>query len=100
MAVAIVGSSPNGPLTYTVTGLPPGLTMSATGQITGTLSYTSSGAYAVTVTVTDPAGKTASAAFSWTVTDVNRAPTVTAADRSDNEGTTVSLQIARAGPRR
>ncbi|MEO8694566.1 MAG: Ig domain-containing protein, partial [Acidimicrobiales bacterium] len=41
----------SGVYTWSATGLPPGLTMAATGQISGT--PTTSGSYTVTVTVTD-----------------------------------------------
>jgi VCBS repeat-containing protein len=50
---------PNGdPLTFTATGLPPGLSISPTGQITGTLPSDASanGPYTVYVTATDPTG--------------------------------------------
>ena len=41
-------------LTYDASGLPTGLTISSTtGQISGSLDFTSAGSYPVTVTVTD-----------------------------------------------
>ena len=49
-------------LTYTVTGLPPGLTFDAnTGLISGTipLGASTSGPYTITVTATDSFGRTA-----------------------------------------
>jgi hypothetical protein len=75
VSVSIVGSDPDGgTLTYTANGLPPGLTMSTSGQITGTLGYASAGTYNVTVTVKDSGNLTGTATFVWTVTNVNRAP--------------------------
>ena len=60
------------PLTYTATGLPPGLTIDpATGVISGTVAAGASrlngGNYAVTVTATDPQGAAASTSFGWTI---------------------------------
>ncbi|NUP52749.1 MAG: glycoside hydrolase [Catenulispora sp.] len=53
-------------LTYTATGLPAGLTLSTTGQITGT--PTTATTATVTVTATDTTGATGSATFTWTIT--------------------------------
>ncbi|WP_374204089.1 cellulose binding domain-containing protein [Streptomyces sp. HPF1205] len=53
-------------LTYTASGLPAGLSISSSGQITGT--PTTAGTYAVTVTATDSTGASGTAAFTWTVT--------------------------------
>ncbi|WP_181801610.1 M4 family metallopeptidase [Streptomyces shenzhenensis] len=52
-------------LTYTVTGLPDGLTMSDTGLISGT--PTTLGTSHVTITVTDDTGAGSSVSFSWEV---------------------------------
>jgi poly(hydroxyalkanoate) depolymerase family esterase len=52
-------------LTYTATGLPPGLTINSTGLITGTPG--TAGSYAVTVTATDTTGAAGSTSFTWTV---------------------------------
>jgi hypothetical protein len=53
-------------LTYSATGLPAGLSISAsTGLITGT--PTTAGSNSVTVTVKDTTGATGSASFTWTI---------------------------------
>jgi hypothetical protein len=79
VSLPLVGSDPDGnPLTYSATNLPPGAGINAsTGLISGTLTFASAGSYAVTATVSDGT-LSASRSFTWTVTDVNRAPTLTA----------------------
>jgi uncharacterized repeat protein (TIGR01451 family) len=52
-------------LTFTATGLPPGLSISSSGLISG--SPSAAGAYPVTVTATDTANASGSAAFTITV---------------------------------
>src|SRR6267143_1345927 len=86
-------------LTYSATGLPGGLSVSATtGVISGTLSYTSAGLHTVTATVSD--GTLASSqTFAWTVTNVDRPPVLSAiADRTDLENATVSLPLVATDP--
>ncbi|MBB5206853.1 putative Ig domain-containing protein [Chiayiivirga flava] len=61
-------------LTYSATGLPPGLAIGAgSGVISGTLSGGSAGVYPVVVTATDPFDLSATQAFEWTV---NGAPEI------------------------
>ena len=52
-------------LTYSATGLPAGLSISSSGQITGTPS--TAGTYSVTVTAKDTTNASGSATFTWTV---------------------------------
>ncbi|MCC9308454.1 putative Ig domain-containing protein [Kitasatospora sp. RB6PN24] len=52
-------------LTYSATGLPAGLSISSSGDITGT--PTTAGTSSVTVTAKDSTGASGSASFSWTI---------------------------------
>ncbi len=54
------------PYTWTVSGLPAGVTASASGALSGT--PTAPGSFTVTVKVTDSAGNTASTSISWSIT--------------------------------
>ncbi|WP_419342739.1 retention module-containing protein [Achromobacter sp. PD1] len=82
-------------LTFTATGLPPGLTIDPnTGIITGTIDHSASqggnnGVYTVTVTATDPSGATTSQDFNWDVT--NPAPTAADDNGTTNEDTTLNV---------
>ncbi|MDX3779103.1 M4 family metallopeptidase [Streptomyces europaeiscabiei] len=59
-------STNSGSLTYAASGLPTGLSISAsTGVVSGT--PTTAGTYSTTVTVTDSTGATGTASFTWTV---------------------------------
>ncbi|WFE53565.1 S8 family peptidase [Micromonospora sp. WMMD1155] len=65
--VQVQGSGGTTPYTWSASGLPAGLSIGAsTGRITG--SATTAGTSNVTVTLTDAAGRTAQATFTWTVT--------------------------------
>ncbi|MDH6580381.1 Ig domain-containing protein, partial [Kitasatospora sp. MAP5-34] len=80
-------------LTYSATGLPAGLSISASGLITGT--PTTAGSSSVTVTAKDTTGATGSSSFSWTVAS-NAGNTVTVnspGNQSGTVGTAVSLQV-------
>jgi len=59
---------------FSATNLPPGLTISSTGVITGTIDPHGAGSYMVTVSALDD-GTTGSITFTWTVNDVT-APTL------------------------
>ena len=100
ISLAVVASDPDGDaVTYSATGLPPALTIHpTTGVISGTLSYTSAGTHAVTVTASDGT-LSASASFTWTVTNVNRAPVVSAiADQTSAENAAISLAVVASDP--
>lgn len=81
-----------GALTYSATGLPPGVTIAATtGLVSGSPSAV--GVYEAVVTARDPVGATASASFTWTVTVQGDLPSVTSMPvRPVPAGTTVTYQ--------
>ena len=77
-------------LTYSATGLPPGLSINpTTGRITGTLPQTSQGIYAVSVSVFDGTDST-SIFFSWTVYGL-KLETFTVANVNSSSWRTVNL---------
>ena len=85
-------------LTYSAINLPPGAVINpATGAITGTLTYNAAGTYAVEVLVSDGQATT-TRTFTWDVTNVNRPPTASAADRTDAENDSVSFSITSSDP--
>jgi hypothetical protein len=92
----LVGSDPEGkPVSYTVTGLPPGLSVTSTGLISG--QGTTAGTYMVTATVSDGALST-QAAFFWTV-NAPPAPVITQpANQTSTVGQSVQLQLVGSDP--
>lgn len=88
-------------LTYNASGLPGGLSINtATGLISGALTYTSAGVHTVQVTVTDSTGRSTIVSFTWTVTNVNRPPTIVAPANQTNEEWDViaGLQVQASDP--
>ncbi len=82
-------------LTFTATGLPPGLSISAAGVITGIIdraaSQTNNGVYSVTVTANDGNGGTVAQTFSWVV--ANPPPVATNDTATTNEDTAVIIPV-------
>lgn len=64
-SLQLSASGGTSPYTWSATGLPPGLSISSSGLISGT--PTSAGSYSVTATARDATGATGSAGFSWTI---------------------------------
>ncbi|MFH1103438.1 MAG: putative Ig domain-containing protein, partial [Actinomycetota bacterium] len=89
-------------ITYSASGLPAGVTIDTdSGLVSGTISYTAAAGspYSVTLTVTDAGGTTDVDTFSWTVTNVNRAPTTTTpGNQTTAEGAAVSVAVAGSDP--
>jgi beta-glucosidase len=64
-AVQAKDSNASQTLTFSATGLPPGISIASNGTISG--SGTALGTYTVTVTAKDPAGVSGTATFVWSV---------------------------------
>ena len=90
----------NDPLIYSATGLPGGLSIgAASGLITGTVAYDAAGSHSVTVTVDDGRGGTAPTTFTWTVSNTNRAPTITnPGHQATTVGDAVNFQVEATDP--
>ena len=91
----ILSSGGRLPLTWSVTGLPPGLHMAANGLINGT--PTTVGTYTVKVTVTDRDSRTDDSTFAWTI--VADLVLTSPGDQTSRIGTAVSLSVPRTGGR-
>lgn len=76
--LVVTATDPDGDaLTFSATGLPPGLSLdSAAGRVTGTPSE--QGAFAVTLTVRDASGASATGAFTWTILSPATVPSIPA----------------------
>ncbi|MFO1170036.1 MAG: Ig-like domain-containing protein [Hyphomicrobiaceae bacterium] len=80
-------------LTFSATGLPPGLSISAAGVVTGTVDHSASvaGPYTVTVTATDDHGATTQQTFTWTID--NPAPTAVNDSGTTGENTILNGDV-------
>ncbi len=89
-------------LSWTATGLPPGLEIDpSTGIVTGRLPFTASddSPYAVELTVSDGRGGTDTITVELKVEDQNRAPSITPVARQTiNEGTSLRLPVIAVDP--
>jgi prepilin-type N-terminal cleavage/methylation domain-containing protein len=89
----IVSAGGRLPLTWTATGLPPGLTMSSSARITGT--PTTVGTYTVRVQVTDRDAKSDDSTFTWTIV---APPALTSpGTQTSRTGTAVTLSVPVTG---
>ena len=98
-AAGFTASAPiPGPLLWTAEGLPPGVRMGPTGEVSGVLPYDAAGTYAVTLAATGPTA-TWQGTFTWVVRDVNRPPSVAAPGLvTGRVGVPVALQLAASDP--
>ncbi|MGE0452153.1 MAG: Ig-like domain-containing protein [Vicinamibacteria bacterium] len=85
VSLPLSASDPDGDaLTFSATGLPPGLALdSATGVVSGTLGFDSSGNSLVSVSVSDGVAS-ASSGFSWTVLNVQDLPVDLSVEAGDS----------------
>ncbi len=91
-AAQAVGSDLDGDaLTYSVTGLPPGISMNSAGTFSGTL--TTAGVYTVTVTVKDVDNATGFSTFTVTVVQPNRAPVAVNDSASTRKNSSVTINV-------
>jgi hypothetical protein len=108
-----VGDPEGTGFTYSVQGLPEGMSFSSsTGQFAGVISFDanqpystdpvlSTGVYNVVVTETAPGGASSSVGFTWTINNVNRSPIIAnpaIAGVAVLQGTPFELQINGADP--
>lgn len=85
-------------LSYTASGLPPGLAISSGGVVSGT--PTAAGTYSVTVTATDGTGASGAVTFSWTISGSGGGGGschVTDTINAWNTGLTSSITISNTG---
>lgn len=95
--LAATGGVP--PYSWTATGLPPGVTISAGGALSGT--PTTPGSYTVAATVMDSAGNAANASLAWTIALPSAPPlTLTGLGSTATSGSqsTVSVNLGSAYP--
>jgi VCBS repeat-containing protein len=78
-------------LAFTAKGLPPGLTISDDGFITGSPTTANGSPFTVTVTVDDKRDGIAQKSFTWTVAQPNRAPVAVADAYSTDEDTALTV---------
>ena len=103
VSFAADASDPDGGgITFTATGLPPGISISPeTGIVSGTVSHEAAAGspFNATVTVTDSAGAVATNSFIWTVSDDNRPPTLDAVgDVTVDELTPIAIKFEASDP--
>lgn len=94
-SVTFAVSGGTAPLTWSATGLPPGLQFSSAGALTGT--PTATGSYTLSVTVTDAARESASGRFTLTITAPPLAITATEPLPRGRVGEAYFVSLAAAG---
>jgi hypothetical protein len=101
-SASITATGGTTPYTFTVTGLPPGLTANSSGQIAGT--PTTAGTYTVTATVTDSSSPQQTTTMTYSVTIAPAASgepaiSITLLDQGTASGSLyVDLMVTNTGP--
>lgn len=87
-------------LTYADSGLPPGLSISSSGLISGKVSSgdSANGPYTVTVSATDSNGYSASQQFTWNINAPSTLMLTNPGNQTNAEGDNVSLQVQASDP--
>jgi hypothetical protein len=107
LTIPFTATDPDGDALTFSGGLPSGATLVPGTNNAATFSWTpapnqaQAAPYVVTVTVTDPAGLTASQSFNITVGSANRPPTLNpnpVGDRTVNEGQTLTIPFSATDP--
>lgn len=97
-SVTLTKSCPNTPCTYVLNNGPAGLAISTAGVISGTVTSPAQVFGAVSVTVTDAAGVSAtSGTFTWTVTYSAISANVPSTQKSTQNTTITPLQLTATG---
>jgi hypothetical protein len=91
VSLQVQASAASGTLSFTAGGLPPGLTMSSAGLISGTIPPGAAGTYAVTVAASNGSNSN-SQTITWTVNP--RVNLTTPADQANIEGDSISFQVS------
>jgi hypothetical protein len=84
-------------LTFSATGLPPGIQFAPNGTVIGTLGLNTAGKYTITVTATEVAATALSVSqgFILNISNTNQNPIVTAiTDQDSDEGEAISFNVA------
>jgi RHS repeat-associated protein len=84
---------PDTPLMFSASNLPPGLTIDAWGQITGTI--TGAGTFSTSITVAAAGYYSETTSFQWTVNSSSATSPIP--DQTNYMGDTVSLDVSAAG---
>jgi len=101
-SASITATGGTTPYTFTITGLPPGLTANSSGQITG--APTTAGTYTVTATVTDSSSPQQTTTMTYSVTIAPAASgepaiSITLLDQGTASGSLyVDLTVTNTGP--
>ncbi len=99
VSIDLNGFDPDGDtIIYASTGLPPGLSLSQAGVISGTIGFNAATTYNVVITASD-GGLITNLPINWTVTEINRAPVLSPLGiEALNEGDSVTINFSATDP--